>query len=148
MKILINQEVKVEDTKDYIDDIKKVILEVLEYEQLDQNYEISITFVSNERIRELNRDYRNIDKETDVLSFPLFPIKTDQYDMPLGDIVISLDKANEQASQYGHSLKREIMYLTCHSMLHLLGYDHMDDDDKVIMRQKEKEIMKSLGVFK
>lgn len=129
-------------------DIISVIKEVLKVEKLNDNFEISLSFVDEDEIRNLNKTYRNIDSITDVLSFPLGVIEESDYDIPLGDIVICVERAKEQAIDYGHSLQREIMYLTCHSMLHLLGYDHIEQSDKEVMRSKEKEVMKNLGVFK
>lgn len=130
-------------------ELSKVVKTVLETEGLSFAYEVSITFVDINEIHQLNKEYRNVDRPTDVLSFPIdedFII--DGVDTMLGDIVISMDIAKEQAKEYGHSLDREIMYLTCHSMLHLLGYDHMNDEDKTQMRAREKEVMSKLGVFK
>lgn len=125
---------------------EEVVKECLLLEKKSTNYEISISIVDNEEIRQLNREYRNIDRETDVLSFPL---NEDFGEVPmLGDIVISLEKALEQSIEYGHSLTREIAYLTAHSMFHLMGYDHIEEDEKNIMREKEKEIMKKLRIFK
>ena len=126
--------------------LEEVVEECLLLEKKSTNYEISISLVDNGEIRELNREYRNMDSETDVLSFPL-----DQEfgEVPmLGDIVISLERALEQSIEYGHSLTREVAYLTAHSMFHLMGYDHMEEDEKHIMREKEKEIMKRLRIFK
>ena len=102
-----------------------------------------------EEIQELNAEYRNIDKETDVLSFPMLEFPEDEdmltYEtgipVMLGDIVISTTRAAEQAEAYGHSLEREICYLSVHSVLHLLGYDHMEEDEKRVMRAREKAIM-------
>ena len=125
---------------------EEVVKECLLLEKKSTNYEISISIVDNEEIKQLNREYRNIDRETDVLSFPL---NEDFGEVPmLGDIVISLEKALEQSIEYGHSLTREIAYLTAHSMFHLMGYDHIEEDEKNIMREKEKEIMKKLRIFK
>lgn len=127
--------------------IKKVIRESLIYEKDDLNYEISVSLVDNKEIKDLNRDFRGVDKETDVLSFPV----EDDFLVPipiLGDIIISLERALEQSKEYGHDLNREIGYLTAHSMFHLMGYDHMDEEEKKIMRQREKEVMKSLNLFK
>lgn len=127
--------------------IETTILETLKVEGKEQDYEISLSFVSDEEIRELNREYRGIDELTDVLSFPL----EDEFDMGLpmlGDIIISLDRAYRQAEDYKHSFKREIAYLICHSMLHLLGYDHLEDNEKSIMREKEKKVMENLKIFK
>ncbi len=113
----------------------------------DDNYEISLSFVSEEEIKELNRDYRNKDSVTDVLSFPLkddFQVQTNL----LGDIIICCKRAVEQAKEYNHSIKREIVYLVVHSMFHLLGYDHIDESDKIIMRNKEKSALKEIGIYK
>lgn len=127
--------------------IQKVILESLKVEGLSDNYEISISFVDNIEIKQLNGEYRGVDSETDVLSFPM----DEDFIVPtplLGDIIISMEKANEQALEYGHSLEREIAYLTAHSMFHLLGYDHMSEEEKQSMRSKEKIVMKNLKLFK
>lgn len=124
---------------------------VLSYEDMDLDYEISISFVDSEEIQELNRNFRNIDRETDVLSFPSiedFDLAYEFGPKLLGDIVISLEKAEEQARDFNHSFDREVIYLTVHSMLHLLGYDHMEEDEKTLMRGKEKDIMSSLKIFK
>lgn len=127
--------------------IEKVIIESLKIEGVSADIEVSISFVDNDEIRELNRDYRGVDKSTDVLSFPLdedilVPIPL------LGDIIISMETAIEQAEDFGHSLDREISYLVTHSMFHLMGYDHMNEEEKNIMRSKEKQVMKNLGIFK
>ncbi|MDU5504539.1 MAG: rRNA maturation RNase YbeY [Anaerococcus vaginalis] len=137
-------------------DLEKVIGEVLKIENVDEKKcEISISFVDEKKIRELNRNFRSIDKTTDVLSFPIEDFFNEDRKtllkkpyLMLGDVVICLDVARKQAKELGHSFEREIMYLTCHSILHLLGYDHMEDEDKKIMRAREKEVMKNLGVFK
>lgn len=104
-----------------------------------ENVEISLSFVTPEEIRTLNRDYRDKDEETDVLSFPADEEAPDIY--LLGDIVISTDRAEEQAREIGHGLDEEIRYLAIHSLFHLLGYDHMDDESKRIMREREKETL-------
>lgn len=130
---------------------QKTIEEVLRVEKIEENVEVSLSIVDKDEIHILNRDYRDVDRPTDVLSFPMDEEGFDQDGNPillLGDIVICLDVAKEQAVDFGHSLEREIMYLICHSTLHLLGYDHIEEDDKREMRSKEKEIMKNLGVFK
>ena len=126
--------------------IIKAIETVLTKEEQYGDFEVSVSFVTNEEIKELNSEYRNVDFETDVLSFPM----NDEFDgvAILGDIVISTQKIIEQANDYNHSLEREMIYLTVHSMLHLLGYDHMNSDEKGDMREKEKEIMKELNIFK
>lgn len=130
---------------------EKTIKEVLRVEKIEENVEVSLSIVDKDQIHELNKTYRGVDRPTDVLSFPLDEEGFDQDGNPillLGDIVICLDVAKDQAEDFGHSLEREIMYLICHSTLHLLGYDHIEEDDKKEMRSKEKEIMKNLGVFK
>lgn len=128
--------------------MEKVMKECLALEEKSFDTEISVSFVNNKEIQELNREYRNVDSSTDVLSFPM----TDDFSLIhipiLGDIVISLEKALSQAEEYGHSFNREVAYLTAHSMFHLLGYDHMKEDEKQVMRKKEKQVMKSLGIFK
>ena len=130
---------------------QKTIKEVLRVEKIEENVEVSLSIVDKDQIHILNRDYRDVDRPTDVLSFPMDEEGFDNEGNPillLGDIVICLDVAKEQAADFGHSLEREIMYLICHSTLHLLGYDHIEEADKRQMRSKEKEIMKNLGVFK
>ncbi len=137
-------------------DLEKVIKEVLKVENVDEKKcEISLSFVDEIKIRDLNRDFRQTDRVTDVLSFPIEDFFNEDRKtllkkpyLMLGDVVICTDIARKQAKELGHSFEREIMYLTCHSILHLLGYDHMEDDDKKIMRSKEKQVMKNLGVFK
>ena len=132
--------------------IRRSCVAVLRLEKFQGSAEISVRFVDNEMIREINKTYRDIDKETDVLSFPLG--ENGEYDtnpetgaFMLGDIVISVEKAMEQAAQYGHSLEREIAFLAVHSMLHLLGYDHVAGGiEAVRMREKEEEVLTQLGL--
>lgn len=139
-KVLINEEI--------LKIVEKGIVTVIQMEQLSDNFEVSVSFVDNKEIREINREFRNIDSETDVLSFPMdFEFDLD-CDKPLGDVIISLEKALEQSNEFGHSFEREVLYLTVHSMYHLLGYDHIKEKDREIMREKEKNTMKKLGVFK
>lgn len=110
-------------------------------EEIDGPGELSVSFVDQEEIAALNRDYRGIDKVTDVLSFPQFESKNELVEAPysvLGDIVVNMDRVRSQAKEYGHSLMRELIYLTIHSFYHLLGYDHEDDEDKKLMRTKEE----------
>ena len=141
------QDIKIEDSilSIMIDSIQKT----LEEERLSLDKEVSVSFVNNDEIQALNREYRDIDRETDVLSFPVdFEFAIDGEDNPLGDIIISVEKAKEQAEEFGHSLLREMVYLTIHSMLHLLGYDHLEESDKKIMREKEKAIVRAVGIYK
>lgn len=120
----------------------------LKHEHLDtEKIEVSISFVSNEEIQQLNAQYRGNDRVTDVLSFPQYEdieAINESEVICLGDIVISLEKANEQSIEYGHTFLRELVYLTVHSVLHLLGYDHMTDEEKKVMRDKEEMIMKEI----
>lgn len=112
------------------------------------DYEVSFSIVDRDEIRSLNKEYRGKDAVTDVLSFPLYESGAIPAFGLLGDVIICLDRAREQAEDFGHSEKREIVYLTVHSILHLLGYDHMDDEERKEMRSLEKEVMKELGIFK
>lgn len=114
--------------------------------------EISVTFVDLDEIHELNKQYRGVDKPTDVLSFPQFDDLEEEIpevcEICLGDVVICEQKAREQAEEFGHSFERELVYLFTHSVLHLLGYDHMEDDEKKAMREREEEIMKQIGLMR
>lgn len=149
MEIYIeNIQKKIEINNDINDIIERTIKESLLLERGSLNYEVSVSIVDNDEIKKLNKEYRGIDQETDVLSFPIDDDFIMEGPLLLGDIIISGEKALEQAEEYNHSLYREISYLTAHSMLHLMGYDHMTDDEKSIMRQKEKEIMRRLEIFK
>lgn len=142
-----NRQDIMEITEENIKAIEYAVSTVLKAENAEGNFEVSVSFVTNEEIRELNRDYRNVDSETDVLSFPM---DDDEFNgvIILGDIVLSTQRIIEQANEFGHSLEREMIYLTVHSMLHLLGYDHMSNSEKEEMRLREKEIMKELQLFK
>ena len=132
--------------------IRRCCHAVLLLESFSNSAEISVRFVDNEQIKELNAQYRNIDKETDVLSFPLgengeYDVNPETNACVLGDIVISVPKAMEQAEEYNHSLDREIAFLTVHSMLHLLGYDHVNGGlEAVRMREKEETVLTQLGL--
>ncbi len=149
-KIVISEEIDLT--------IRQVIEETLKYEKCDFDAEVSVTIVDNEAIREINLEQRNIDRATDVLSFPMLyfdengDIIDSDYDLDgenilLGDIVISAERAMEQASEFGHSFRREIAFLTVHSMLHLLGYDHVDDPEgERVMFSKQEEILNILGI--
>lgn len=137
------------DTKENIniEFLQDVVKYSLEYENVD-NGVVNIIIVDNEKIRTINLEYRNIDRETDVISFALedddtfikLPIRI------LGDIYISIDKARTQAIEYGHSLKRELAFLTVHGILHLLGYDHMIKSDEEVMFQKQEQILNDLDI--
>lgn len=131
--------------------IRRACIAVLRNEKFAGNAEVSVTFVDNDEIRRLNAKFRDIDSATDVLSFPMG--ENGEYDVNhstgakiLGDVVISMEKAQQQAKEFEHSFEREVCYLTVHSMLHLLGYDHMDDEEKAVMRAKEEEVMTQIGL--
>jgi len=150
------------------EEVESVIEEVVQYtlseEKVNLEYEISIIFVDNEEIREINMNTREIDKVTDVLSFPMLdypngqvfkdvyskenlaPSDFNEGVLILGDMAISIERALEQSIEYGHSFKREVCYLVVHSVLHLLGYDHMEEKDKVKMREREEYILKNFDI--
>ena len=125
---------------------------VAKLHDLDDMTEVDITIVDDEEIHQLNRDYRNVDRPTDVLSFALDEDDEDEPELMegqphlLGDIIISAETATRQAEEFGHGLEREIVYLAVHGLLHLLGYDHMDEEDKVIMRAKEEEALSAINL--
>lgn len=134
-------------TEEIIGWIEKSIQTVLKEEQLDEQVEVSVSFVDDDEMKRLNGIFRGVDKTTDVLSFPM----EDEFcveERMLGDIVINTKKTMEQAEEFGHSNERELCYLTVHSMLHLLGYDHMEEKDKMQMRAREKQIMDQMQVYK
>ena len=116
-----------------------------------ENGEVSVTLTNNEYIHTLNKEYRGIDRPTDVLSFALNESEEpDMVDGPavnvLGDLIISVERAEEQAADYGHSLRREVAFLTVHGMLHLLGYDHMEDEEREEMEAEQRFVMDKLGI--
>ena len=133
--------------------VRRAIEATLEYEGYKNNAEISVTFTDNEKIQKINNDFRGIDKPTDVLSFPLndyegsdLPLADDPKGS-LGDIVISLERAKEQADEFGHSFEREVAFLTVHSTLHLLGYDHVNSEEEELdMRNRQSEVLKIMGL--
>ena len=134
--------------------VRDAIETTLDYEQYGNPCEVSVSFTDNAGIHELNKKFRGIDRPTDVLSFPLFDYTGESEEPPvdelmgmLGDIVISLEQAALQAEEYGHSFEREVAFLTVHSMLHLLGYDHeTGEEDEADMRRCQSEIMEQMGL--
>lgn len=130
------------------------IQEALSVTEGPEEAEVSLTLVDDTRIHELNRDYRGVDRPTDVLSFALQEETEDEPDIVdyeddlLGDIVISVERARTQAVEYGHSFERELVYLAVHGTLHLLGYDHENEKDKTIMRQQEETVMSRIGLLR
>jgi len=132
--------------------IRKACNATLNYENFEGNAEVDVSIVNDDMIKEMNREFRNIDSSTDVLSFPLgengvYDKNPETNSFMLGDIVISIDHALHQADLYGHSVEREIAFLTVHSMLHLLGYDHVNGGlEQAVMRDKEEAILEALGL--
>ena len=134
--------------------VREAVEATLDLENYQNTAEVSITFTDNEGIHELNKKYREVDRPTDVLSFPLFDFDGTSEEPPvdemmnmLGDIVISLERAAEQAEEFGHSFEREVAFLTAHSMLHLLGYDHeLGEEEDREMREKQNIVMDMLGL--
>lgn len=128
--------------------MEKAAAACLAEENMPAEVQIGVTFVDNEGIREINREYRDKDTATDVLSFPMYEAdeEIDDFELVLfGDIVISLERAEEQRVEYGHTLSREVLYLFCHGLLHLCGYDHENEEDKAQMRKREEEILDLIG---
>ncbi len=126
--------------------VRTAILATLDYEEVHDDCEASVTFTDNEGIRAINREYREIDAPTDVLSFPLFEKGADGKQM-LGDIVLSLEKCRAQAEEFGHSFERECAFLTVHSTLHLLGYDHeLGEQEDCDMRKRQTAIVAAMGL--
>lgn len=156
--IIENDQDKEEWTAELQQTVENVCNAVLESEECDFDAQISLTLVDNEEIREINNEQRGIDRATDVLSFPMLEFdengdcldadyETDGDFIVLGDIVISMERAREQSKQFGHSFRREIAFLTAHSMLHLLGYDHVDDPEgERIMFAKQDAVLNGLGI--
>lgn len=147
--IISNEQEIVKIPADWTGKINKVVEICLQKEDIDPKAEVSLLFVDNETIRAFNHQYRQKDVATDVLSFPMYeadePID-DEEEILFGDIIISLERAQKQAIDYQHSLEREVMYLLVHGLLHLSGYDHIEEADKKIMRQKEEELLTAIGV--
>ena len=145
-----------EENKEYENIIKKVVEQCFKEEKLeDSKLYISITLTTPEHIHEINKQYRNVDKETDVLSFPMFEKnelenkiknKNFEHEDVLGDIVISIEKVKGQAEEYGHTFEREFSYMIVHGFYHLMGYDHIEEADKAIMRPKEETVLNKLGI--
>ena len=149
---------EIEQKETYEKTIEKVLKQCFKEEKLEKtNLCITITLTNSEIIKEINREYRNIDKATDVLSFPMFEkdeleakLKSNlfKYEEVLGDIVISIPKVEEQAKEYGHSFERELSYMVVHGFYHLMGYDHIKEEDKKEMRPKEDKILNKLKIVR
>lgn len=163
MTLQIEYETETELYAEYEKDAKSIIEFALDYLKCPYETEVNLTIVDNETIREINKEYRNIDNPTDVLSFPLVDydepccfdmveehvedyFNPDTGELLLGDIIISAEKVHAQAEEYGHSIKREFCFLIVHSMLHLFGYDHMEDDERLIMEDLQRKILEAAGI--
>ena len=139
--------VDIKENKEYLELINSIVYKCYEIENLlDSNLCINLMLTNNKNIRKYNKTYRNIDDKTDCLSFPMFNKNelTEAKNMKfgiLGDIIISIEKVEEQATQYGHSIARELSYMVVHSFYHLIGYDHINEKDKKLMRKKEEEVL-------
>lgn len=159
-----NRQNKIEIDEKILETVKKIIIYTLQEEEVHISTEISVIFIDNSTIKEINKETRDIDKVTDVLSFPMLDYEDtmvfkdiyknyefdasylDEGELVLGDIVLSLERAEEQSKEFNHSFLREVCYLTVHSVLHLLGYDHMVEEDKVKMRKREEEILGKFSI--
>jgi len=145
----------IDENKSYLELIEKVIGQAFNIEGINKlNLYINIILTDPENIRKANKEYRNIDKETDVLSFPMFEkeeieeilINGNDIQDILGDIIISIPRVEEQAKEYGHSFEREFAYMLIHGFYHLMGYDHMEEEDKKQMRKKEELVLDKLNI--
>lgn len=159
-----NRQNKITVEEELIHNVERIIEYTLEKEQVNIKTEISVIFIDNDEIMRINREQRGVNKVTDVLSFPMLHYPKDKVykevylnfdfgakdldngELILGDVVISLEKAKEQSEEFGHSFLREVAYLTVHSILHLLGYDHMVEEDKAKMRPREEEILENFNI--
>ncbi len=148
--------VEIEPKEEYSEIISKVLEKCFEVEGLkDSKFFVSVTLTNPDNIQVLNKQYRNIDSPTDVLSFPMFEkedidsiIQNKQFDNEdvLGDMVISIPQVEKQAKEYGHSFERELSYMVVHSFYHLMGYDHIKEEDKILMRPKEEYVLECLNI--
>lgn len=162
MTLHIEYETDIKLDLDYRPLIEKVVNAALDYVNCPYEIELNVILSDNAAIQEINKEYRNIDAPTDVLSFPFIEYaepgdfsNVEDYDdnfhpetgeLLFGDIIVSVEKVMSQAKEYGHTIERELAFLIAHSMLHLSGYDHMEDEERVIMEQKQSEILESLGI--
>ena len=153
MTLLIDNRTDFELTDEIKEMLEKVCLKSLQYEEFNEDCEVSLSIVTNDEIHDINKQFRNIDSPTDVLSFPQLTFEegeeadvNENGEIVLGDIIISIDRAKEQAEEYGHSLKRELAFLSVHSMLHLMGYDHMVPEEEEDVFRRQKEILIEAGI--
>ena len=162
MSVYIENELDYELPIRYREIVNEIISPAMDYVSCPYECEINVIFTDNEGIRTINKEFRNIDAPTDVLSFPLIEYETaadfnivendsvdnfnqDSGELMLGDIILNVDRIKSQADEFNHSISRELAFLTAHSMLHLFGYDHIDDDERIIMEEKQEEILNMKG---
>lgn len=147
--------VNIEENEEWQEIINRVATECFETEKMQKiNMYLNVILTNSEYIREVNREYRKIDKETDVLSFPMFEKEEleelkkqpEEIEEVLGDIIISIPRVNEQAKEYGHSFERELAYMIVHGFYHIIGYDHMEEEEKIVMRAKEEAVLNKLNI--
>ena len=165
MSFYLEEEVEVSFDFDYKELAEEIINVCLDYAKFPYEAEVNLTLTNNEGIHAINKEFRQIDRPTDVLSFPMLSYETagdfaflddedsddfnpDTGEALLGDIVISVEKVEEQAEAYGHSAKREYAFLITHSMLHLFGYDHIEEQDAKVMEEKQKEILGQMNILR
>lgn len=155
MEVVEIEYLDLEPNSKYEEVIKKVSIECFKIENLENSkVYMSITLTNPENIRKLNKQYRSIDKETDVLSFPMFEkneiekIRDLQHQEAIGDIVISIERVKQQAIEYGHSFERELSYMVVHGFYHLMGEDHIEENDKIQMRKKEENVLKKINILR
>ena len=165
MSFYLEEEVKVDFTFNYSELAKEVVDFCLDYVSFPYEAEVNLTLTDNDGIHAINKEFREIDRPTDVLSFPMLDYETpgdfsfleeednndfnpDTGEALLGDIIISVDKVMEQAESFGHSIEREYAFLITHSMLHLFGYDHMEEDEAKVMEEKQKDILNKMNILR
>ena len=149
LKVFYRNESGVPVPRDIIADIKRCVRAAVTREKKDPTgFEVYITVSTAQTVRELNAEYRGIDRVTDVLSFPMDDFDIAEGPRSLGDIVVCLEKAKEQAKEYGHSFRRELCFLCVHSTLHLLGYDHETEDERLEMEKIQEEVLQSQGIVR
>ncbi len=148
IRFSVEQDEKFPIPKSYLPLMKRAVRACVEQAYPHHRFEVELNICGDEEIRRLNREYRNIDRPTDVLSFPMLEFSMPTVYVSLGSIVISAETARRQAQEYGHSLKRELCFLAVHSALHLLGYDHETEAEREQMEQKQKELLDSLGIYR
>ena len=162
MRIFLENEGELDLGLDYLELAEEVAEAVLDYENCPYESQVELLLTDNEEIQRINQEFRSIDRPTDVLSFPMIDFECPaEYDfleeddslfdpetgeLMLGNIVSSKEKVLSQAEEYGHSVKREYAFLIAHSMLHLLGYDHMEEEERAVMEGKQREILEQLGI--